>query len=258
MSSNGTIRTERHDDVFEIVIDRPQKYNGFTPAMFVELAQAYTEYEKGDARCALLRAEGKHFTAGLDLTSVDPSKPLFPGGQGLIDPLGLEGPFRSKPVVQAVQGICFTIGIELGLANDIVIAASDARFSQLEVKRGLYAFGGATLRMPARAGWGNAMMVLLTGDEFTAEQALRYGFIQEVVTPDALLARAREIAKKIAAQAPLAVQATIRTARAALEGARAAAMPTYRAELDALLKSEDFAEGRQSFVERRDGHFKGK
>ena len=256
MSVEGSIRTERQGDVLEIIIDRPAKLNGFTPEMFWQLAEAYTDYQRGDARCALLRAEGAHFTAGLDLARFDPKDELFP--EGLVDPLGLKGVLRDKPVVQAVQGICFTIGIELGLANDIVIAASDARFAQLEVKRGLYAFGGATLRMPARAGWGNAMRVLLTGDEFDAPTALRYGFVQDVVAPEQLLPRARDIAKKIAAQAPLAVQATIRTARLALDAAREAAVATYRTELDRVLASDDFAEGRQSFLERRDGRFTGK
>ena len=252
----GQIRTERRGDVLEMVIDRPAKMNGFTGTMFHQLATAYTALEMSDARCGLLRAEGPHFTAGLDLPSIDPTKPLWP--EGLIDPLSLRAPLRTKPVVQAVTGICFTIGIELGLANDIVVAANDTRFSQLEVKRGLFAFGGATLRMPERAGWGNAMRWLLTGDEFTAAEAYRCGFVQELCDAAEVLPRARAIADRIAAQAPLAVQAMIRTARQAQEAAREAVVPGYAQEIEALVNSEDFAEGVRSFVERRPGQFKGR
>ena len=80
-----------------------------------------------------------------------------------------------------MQGICFTLGIELMLAADIVIAAEDCRFAQIEVKRGIMPAGGATVRMVERAGWGNAQRYLLTGDEFGAAEALRLGFVQEVV-----------------------------------------------------------------------------
>ena len=93
-SNAGRIRTERRGDVLEIIIDRPAKMNGFTPEMLLGLAQAYTEYERGDARCALLWAEGANFTAGLDLSVTDPSKQLFP--PDLIDPLSLRAPIRTK------------------------------------------------------------------------------------------------------------------------------------------------------------------
>src|SRR5882672_3682185 len=181
--ADGSITTAQRDGLFLIGIDRPAKLNGFTPVMLRGLAQAYTAFEREPrARCAVVFAEGPHFTAGLDLPKVAP----YLGGntllveEGEIDPFGLRPPFRSKPVVVAVQGICFTLGVELMLAADIVIAASDARFAQLEVKRGLLPTGGATIRMVERTGWGNAMRYLLTGDEFDAQTALRLGFIQEI------------------------------------------------------------------------------
>ena len=82
---------------------------------------------------------------------------------------------RTKPLVVAVNGKCLTVGIELILAADICIAAEDATFAQIEIKRGIFPFGGATLRFPERAGWGNAMRWLLTGDEFDAKEAFRIG-----------------------------------------------------------------------------------
>src|SRR5258706_12414626 len=211
-SSEGRITIELRGALFLIGIDRPAKLNGFTPVMLRAMAQAYTRYEhEPEARCAVVFAEGGNFTAGLDLPKVAP----YLGGnsllvkEGEIDPFESRAPFRSKPGVFAVHGICFTLGIEMMLAADIVVAAANTRFAQLEVKRGLVPTGGATIRMVERAGWGNAMRYLLSGDEFDAQTALRLGFIQEIVEPGRQQDRAIEIAQIIAAQAPLAVRATL-------------------------------------------------
>jgi enoyl-CoA hydratase/carnithine racemase len=259
--ADGRIKTEIRDGVMLIGIDRPAKLNGFTPVMLRGLAQAYTSFEREPrAACALVYAEGRHFTAGLDLPKVAPHL----GGDTLlveadeIDPFGLRTPFRSKPVVVAVQGICFTLGIELMLAADIVIAASDTRFAQIEVQRGLLPTGGATFRMVERAGWGNAMRYLLTGDEFDAPTALRLGFIQEIVEPGRRFDRALELAKRIAAQAPLAVSATIENARLALREGPAAAVAQFGKTQTRLLATEDFAEGLESFRRKRPPRFRGR
>ena len=260
-SADGHVTGELRDGLFLIGIDRPAKLNGFTPVMLRGLARAYSAFEREpEARCAVVFAQGPHFTAGLDLPKVAP----YLGGNTLlvekdeIDPFGLRQPFRSKPVVVAVQGICFTLGVELMLAADVVIAASDTRFAQLEVKRGLLPTGGATLRMVERAGWGNAMRYLLTGDEFDAQTALRLGFIQEIVEPGRQFERAVELAKHIAAQSPLAVAATIENARLAQREGSAAAVAQFGAVQTRLLASADFQEGMRSFREKRPPRFGGK
>jgi enoyl-CoA hydratase/carnithine racemase len=256
-SDAGRIRRERSGRLFLIGIDRPRKLNGFTPAMLRELAAAYTEYEHDESLwCAVLFAEGAHFTAGLQLSSFDITDELVPAG--MIDPLALRAPFRRKPLIAAVKGICFTIGIELMLAADIVVAEEGTRFAQLEVRRGLCAYGGATVRFVERAGWGAAMRYLLTGDEFDAGEALRLGFVQEVVTAGEGLERALALAQRIAEQAPLAVRATRDNAWTyATRGQEAAIaeLPSLRA---ALARSEDFAEGVRSFTERRVGVYGGR
>src|SRR5690606_17744817 len=147
-----------------------------------------------------------------------------------------------KPVVVAVQGICLTLGIELMLASEVSVAAAGTRFAQLEVSRAILPFGGATLRFPARCGWGNAMRWMLSGDFFDADEALRIGLVQEVA-PDAAAAleRAIQIAETIAAQAPLAVQATLASARLAEQEGRAAAAAQLQQELVRLLGTEDAA-----------------
>lgn len=258
---SGRIVREVRGDVFLIGIDRVAKRNGFTPAMLRGLAEAYTAYEEEEsARCAVVYAEGDHFTGGLDLTQVAPfmasGEPLFP--DGCIDPLDLREPRRTKPVVVAVQGWCLTIGVELMLAADVAVAAEDARFSQIEVQRNLLASGGATVRMVRRAGWGGAMRYLLTGDVFDAGTALRLGFAQELAPPGEQKARALKIARRIAAQAPLAVRATIANARVALDEGRAASVVHARESQKALRASEDAAEGLAAFAERRPGAFKGR
>ena len=259
--TDGRITTELRDGLLLIGIDRPAKLNGFTPQMLRAMAQAYTRYEhEAEARCAVVFAEGANFTAGLDLPKVVP----YLGGnnllveEGEIDPFDSRGPFRSKPVVFAVHGICFTLGIEMMLAADIVVAAANTRFAQLEVKRGLVPTGGATIRMVERAGWGNAMRYLLTGDEFDAPTALRLGFIQEIVETGRQKDRAIELAKVIAAQAPLAVRATIENARIALREGPAAASALFGSTQARLLASEDFQDGLRSFREKRAPKFSGK
>ncbi|MCP4601163.1 MAG: crotonase/enoyl-CoA hydratase family protein [Proteobacteria bacterium] len=254
---HGRIVTETRGHIYLIGIDRPKKYNAFTPEMLNDLAEAFTSYEKNkDLWCALLYAEGKHFTAGLQLDAFDITQDLSPSG--LVDPFGLRKPLRSKPLVTAVQGICFTAGIELMLASDVVVASDNCRFAQLEVKRGLMAFGGATMRMVARAGWGNAMKYLLTGDEFGAEEAYRIGFVQEMVANGEQFSRAFDMAERIAAQAPLAVQATMESSRIYYDEGHDATVAAFLPQLKRLFASEDFAEGVSSFLERRQGRFNGR
>lgn len=262
--SEGTISTERRGRLLLIGINRPAKYNGFSPRMFKELAEAYTLLDDDRAlRVGVLHAFGPHFTAGIDLPSIAPfmqrGEKLVP--PGLVEPTDLGSPGyrrRTKPMVAAVKGITFTYGIELMLAADIVVAASDCRFSQLEVKRGIMATGGATLRMAERAGSGNAMLHLLTGDEFDSETALRLNFVQRVVPVGQELDEALRIAEAIAAQAPLAVVATRLNVLKAIEDGPLAAMGDFDHVQHRLANSDDAAEGVRSFVEKRAAKFTGR
>ncbi len=254
---DGKILTSSEGYIYQIGFDRAAKYNGFSPLMLQQLAEAYTEFEQNDQyRVAVIYGLGDNFCAGLDLSKTKLDTGVFPAN--CVDPFNLRPPYRSKPLVVAVQGICYTLGVELALAADIVVAAENTRFSQLEVKRGVIAFGGATIQMVQRAGWGNAMRYLLTGDEWDVETAVRFGFVQEVVKEGQQLEKAMELAETISRQAPLAVKAMIESARIAqLEGQSQAVM-AFQSQMNILKSSDDYREGIQSFLERRDGEFTGK
>lgn len=261
MTDTSIITTEIRGHVLLIGLNRPQKLNAFNEEMLHALSDAYTRYDADDELwCAVLFGAGKDFTAGLDLASVMPGieagGSLWPSAG--VDPLGISGRQRTKPVVIALQGRVFTIGIELALASDIRLCSEDATFAQLEIARGIFPFGGATFRAPAQLGWGNAMRFLLTAEPFGAAEALRIGLVQEVTPRATLLERAVTIAEKIAAQAPLGVRATLASARKGLhEGEREAAR-ALPSELAPVLRSDDKREGVQSFVERRAGRYTGK
>ena len=261
MNEYETVTTETRGHVLLMGLNRPKKMNSFTMQMLHELARAYADYEQDDQLwCAVLFGHGDHFTGGLDLSEVGPAvaqgETLVP--EGAIDPMDLIGPRRSKPVVCTVQGWCITIGVELLLASDIRLAAQGTKFAQMEVKRGIMPFGGATIRFPQICGWGNAMRHLLTGDTFDADEAYRIGLIQEITEPGRQLDRALEIAQEVADQAPLAVQETLRSSRVAVEEGPRASFDRFYEQVRRLMQSEDALEGVQSFMQRRKAEFKGK
>ncbi|MEM9650808.1 MAG: crotonase/enoyl-CoA hydratase family protein [Actinomycetota bacterium] len=260
---NGTVTATVDGHLCHIVVDRSDKMNGFTPEMFEQLGLHLQELDQNpELWVGVISFAGANTTAGLDLPrfagsmrgeSTEGSAAERPG----IDPFGMRSRC-SKPVVMAVQGITFTIGIEMMLSADIVIAADDCRFAQLEPKRGLAVFGGAHVRYVERAGWGNAMYHLLRADEFNAARALELGFVQDVVPAGAQVDRAVEVAGEILACAPLAVQEIKRAARVFATDGEAAAF----AEIDTMRArtagSEDFSEGLNSFIERRPANFTGR
>ena len=151
-----------------------------------------------------------------------------------------------------------TVGIELMLGADIVVAADNCRFSQMEVQRGIMATGGATLRMAERAGTGNALLHLLTADEFGSDEAYRLNFVQKVVPAGEQFAAALAIAQTIADNAPAAVVATRLNTLKAVEQGPLAAVAEFVETQRVLANSEDAAEGVRSFVERRPAQFTGR
>jgi enoyl-CoA hydratase len=259
-SIKGHVTREQRGAIMLIGLDRVAKRNAFDMEMLNQLSLAYGEFERNpQVRVAVVFAHGDHFTGGLDLAETGPT--LANGWQlpeGGYDPWGVfAGPRVTKPVIVAAQGYCLTLGIELMLAADINLCASNARFSQIEVQRGLFAFGGATLRMHRLAGWGNAMRWLLTGDEFDAHEALRLGLVQEIMVQEDLLPCALQLAGRIADRAPLGVRATLASARQAVRDGEEVAAGQLLGQIRQVMSSDDAKEGLRALIERRPGHFTG-
>jgi enoyl-CoA hydratase/carnithine racemase len=257
------VHVEQRGHVLLIGVNRPAKRNAWDLATIEAVAAAYERLGTDpELRVGVVHGYGDHFSAGLVLDEVGPAVasmgPAVLSGGHAFDPFAVWGAPVPKPVVLAVQGIAFTLSIELALASDIVVAASDVRFRQLEIGRGILPFGGATFRAPASLGWGNAMRFLLTADEFGAAEALRIGLVQEVVAPGEQLDVALGIAERIAAQAPLGVAGTLANARVGRSEGPAAAAAQLTGLLPGILASEDAAEGVRSFVERREARFTGR
>jgi enoyl-CoA hydratase/carnithine racemase len=271
----GTVATERRGHILLIGFNRPEKLNSFTPEMLRDLAEAYGALaDDRELRVGVVHAAGRDFTAGLDMPSiakqmpwevasrvtnklpfVEPIKAMVP--KGGIDPWGVSTDPCPKPIVTAVQGRCFTLGIELMLAAQINVVAEDATFTQYEVSRGLFPFGGGTVRWAPTAGLHNAYRYVLTGEEFDAAEAYRLGLAQHVVPADQLLDKAIEVAELVAKQAPLGVQAALKNMRLAQDKGAKAALGKLYFELAKVMMSKDVRRGVKAFQERTEAKFEG-
>lgn len=239
------------DHVATITLNRPAKLNALTPEMAAALIAAVAECNTSDAvRCVVITGAGeKAFSAGSDITTLDGyATPWdFRNRDDYCDALRA----CRKPVVAAVNGYALGGGLETAMAADIRIASSNARFAAPEIKLGWIGGGGMAAGLTHAMGTSNAAMMLLTGDMIEAEQALAWGLVSEVVAPDALLARAQEIAATIASRAPIAAE----TAKLNLRAAHT--MPwekaiEYERDLQAIcFATEDAREGRAAFAEKR-------
>jgi len=258
------ITVEQRGGILLMGFNRPDKRNAFTIEMFHALAKAVHRLDQDpELRVGVIHATGDHFTAGLDLAEWAPrfaagDPPQFADDE--LDPFGVTPaiPPCRKPMVIAVQGICYTVGFELMLNCDVRVAARDTRLAMLEVKRGFYAVGGATVRLQREIGWANAQKVLLTGNEMHAAEALRLGLVQAVTEPGEQLETALELAAQIASAAPLGVQASLANSRMAMAQGDAAAFDDFMPVMAELSKTEDIQEGFRSFMERRQAEFKGR
>jgi enoyl-CoA hydratase/carnithine racemase len=257
------LTVERRGHLLLMGFNRPEKRNAFDVDTYRALAAAYGELDRDpELRCGVLFGHGEHFTAGLDLPQWAPvlaQGKLADLPEGGIEPFGLDESRRCrKPIVVAAQGVSFTVAVELMLAADIRVAARNARFAQLEVLRGFFPCGGATVRLMQEIGWGNAQRYLLTGDEFDGAEAYRMGFAQALVEPGEQLDAAMAIAAKIASAAPLGVQAALASSRLARNAGNRPALEALMPSLPSMMQTEDMAEAVRAFTERRQAVFTGR
>jgi enoyl-CoA hydratase/carnithine racemase len=263
LSSSATITVERRDDIVLIGLNRPFIFNRLDPPTRVRLAEAFYQYEHDPSlRAAVLFGHGENFSRGID---VDASQAAITAGQrtlnrtDVIDPLGKATAHLSKPLVVAVHGDTWNLGHELYLAGDIRVAAANTRFGQDENTHGRFPGGGATVRFVREAGWGNAMRYMLTGDHWSAEESYRMGVTQQVAaTPEAARSVGIEIARKIAACAPLSIRATLASAHHVIDPIEVDALSKLDAAYSALYRTEDFLEGRRAEAEGRPPKYQGK
>lgn len=261
--SEAKVTIERQGHLLLMGFNRAAKRNAMDVDTYRELSLAYGLLDRDpELRCGVLFGHGEHFTAGLDLTQWAPvfaqgQWPLLP--EGGIEPFGIDESRRcSKPVVVAARGVSYTVAVELMLAADIRIAAPDTRFGQLEVQRGFYPCGGATVRLMQNVGWGNAMKIILGGQEFSGEDAYRMGLVQQLAPAAEVLAAAIAQAETIARQAPLGVQAALRLSRIARTQGDVAGLAAMLPALMPIMQTEDSKEAVRAFGERRAPVFVGR
>ncbi len=257
------ITVERRDMIVLIGINRPYSHNRLDPEAFRSLAKAYYDYNHDPSlRAAVLFGHGEYFSRGIDVDAfqalVTADKPRI-DGDGVIDPQAQRRPNLSKPLIAAVHGDCWNMAHELFLVADIRVAAANTDFGQDETTHGRFPGGGSTIRFVREAGWGNAMRYILTGDHWTAQEALRMGTVQEVAAaPELALARAIELANKVAACGPLGIEASLASAHLAIDTSEADALYRLGAQYSALYRTEDFIEGRRAEAEHRAPVFHGR
>ncbi len=259
---------DRH--VVRIVIDRPERRNALDLVHFADLAAAWKRFDADpSAWVAIVTGVPGSFCSGADLRDFLPlAQQLAAEGrtehQGIPMSVGTDGVLLTldvyKPIIAAVDGPCLAGGMDLLGGTDIRLATPAATFGLPEPRRGLMADGGTTARLPRQIGWPAAMELLLTGRTVTAERALHLGLLNEIVAADELADRATAWANEIAANAPLAVQAT---KEAVLKGLSAQNGLAGAYEVEArigrrLLATADVTEGLNAFIEKRAPLWRGR
>jgi len=240
-----------------LTIDRPP-HNHVSVELMRELADALFDIdETRDLRVSVLSSAGKSFCAGADLVS--PSGVAARGMDG-VNPLYVEAVrlfSAKKPVVAAIQGAAVGAGLGLALVADFRVAAPEARFSANFVKLGFHPGFGITLTLPRVIGQQRASLMCLTGRRLKGDEALAWGLVDELVPLEVLHEAALRLAREMAENAPLAVQATRATFRAGLAEAVKTQTDHELKEQTWLRQTKDFAEGVRSVNERRAGNFVG-
>jgi len=250
---------EERGRVALITIRRPEARNAVNGEVAEGIEAAVDRLEDNpDVWVGVLTGEGPVFSAGADLKAIaggDAAR-LNTARGGFA---GLVQRERSKPIVAAVNGPAFAGGCEIALACDLIVAARSAAFGLPEVKRALVAAAGGLFRLPRVIGTKVAMEAILTGDPIPAERAERLGLVNVLADDGAVVDEAIALAERIAANAPLAVQASRRVVLAADAGADDDTLWRLSNEgIAAMFGTEDFAEGPRAFIEKRPPEWKGR
>jgi enoyl-CoA hydratase len=253
------------DHLLVITIDRPERKNALDLVHFRDLARAWRDFrDDDDLWVAIVTGTDGCFMAGADLKDYVPqitalSKEIAAGEVDEIDGCrlsdGNEAVLRNvklyKPIIAAIDGPCVAGGMEMLGGVDIRIATSRSTFGVLEPRRGLFAGGGTTARLPRQVPYAAAMEILLTAEAFPAARALELGLLNEIVEPDELMDRARGWADRILANGPLAIRATKESVVRGMSGTLREAYKIESELAQVVFQSEDAKEGPAAFAEKR-------
>jgi E-phenylitaconyl-CoA hydratase len=248
------------DGVALITMNRPERMNALDADHYAALSQCWTTVrDDPQIRCAIVTGAGeKSFTAGADLKSFVNREPqMFENWLTQKDQILNRGLEVWKPIISAINGYCLGGGMTLMMATDIRIAVPEATFGLSEVKRGLVPGNGGTQRVMQQFPYAIAMEILLTGDRFGTDRAERWGLVNAVVARDKLMETARDYAARVAANAPLAVQAAKELAIRSYDMDLPTGLRWETATNTMLRFSKDIQEGTKAFAEKRKPNFKG-
>lgn len=254
-----TVHVETFNRVAEITLNRPKSLNSINMRMLLELEQVLEALRKVDDLSGVIITGGdRAFVAGADIaelmTMSAPDIAEFArSGHRLLDDLEA----FPVPVLAAVNGFALGAGCELALACDLVYASDAAKFGLPEVKLGLIPGFGGCVRLPRKLGYAAAVEWILTGEIYNAQVAKDAGLVREVVSPEELLPRVREVAKTIAERAPLAVRAAKRVMIEGMRSGQAAASAVEQLSFAQLSGTKDAREGEEAFLDKRDPMFSG-
>ncbi len=259
---SGQVTLERVGHLGMLVLDRPEKLNAMTVVMDRQMNDLVFEINNDDEirSIVLSGAGGRAFCAGSDIND--------------LDGYGTNWQYRNrfdarrdyaravwqirKPVVAAIQGHCIGGGLEMACASDIRLASSDARFAAGEIKWGWHGGSGATQLLTRAIGPGHAAQLLLTGEPIDAAEAHRTGLVQQLVSKDRLLHAAKELARLIASRSPIATQKTKHMVRMAQSTSLEVGLLYENDSFSYLMATEDAAEGRAAFAEKREPQYRGR
>jgi len=250
------VLTEAGDGVLLITLNRPDARNAVNAALAAGVAAALDRLDADDdLRVGIVCGAGKGFSAGMDLKAFVAGESPYVEGRGFA---GIAQRAARKPLIAAIEGFAVAGGLEVALACDLIVAARDARLGIPEAKRSLVAAGGALLRLPRGIPYHVAMEMALTGDPITAERGYEIGLVNRVAEPGEAVAAARELAAAIAANGPLALEASKRILVEAPGWPEEERWQRQGEISGPVFGSEDAREGATAFAEKRDPVWKGR
>jgi enoyl-CoA hydratase len=265
--SEPAVIIEQDGHILTVTLNRPEKRNAVNCEVMCRLYDAWVRLDEDDAlRVAILTGRGNTFCAGMDLGEIGKMRTGKPEGEymerAMKEPALIYGAWLktyrpTKPVILAAEGFARAGGTEILQGTDIRVAGESAMFGVTEVQRGLFPMAGSAVRLRRQIGYAIAAEMLLAGEDLPAKRAHELGLVNHVVPDGEALAKAREIADRIAANGPLAVKGILATLRETEMLSEEEAFAIEQQHGMRVMSSKDAAEGPRAFLEKRDPVFTG-